>query len=126
LAVLGLADCGTRARRAISRRLNGSHPDYTASRVWAIRPGTLVNPLQLSGPCKERRDSLIVPVIIWGLLVVLALALMLMPVVGWLFAAGEWICLDRQPGWRPPENPEAYTDCSGHIDELRRKWGWAS
>jgi hypothetical protein len=41
-------------------------------------------------------------------------------------AAGEWICLDRQPVWGPPENPEAYTDCSGHIDELLRKWGWVS
>jgi hypothetical protein len=28
--------------------------------------------------------------------------------------------------WGPPENPEIYTDCSGHIDELFRKWGWVS
>jgi hypothetical protein len=50
--------------------------------------------------------------IIGGLLLVLVLALMLMPVVGYFLAAGEWICLDRQPVWGPPENPEVYTSCS--------------
>jgi hypothetical protein len=80
-----------------------------------------VDPLRASGPYKERRSLLFVPMIIWCLLLVLVLALMLMPVVGWFLAAGEWICLDRQPVWGPPENPDAYTDCSGHIDELLRK-----
>jgi hypothetical protein len=46
---------------------------------------------------------------------------MLMPVVGWFLAAGEYICLDRSPAWGPPENPDVYTSCSGHIDELLRK-----
>jgi hypothetical protein len=64
--------------------------------------------------------------IIWALLLVLVLALMVMPIVVWFLAAGEWICLDRSPVWGPPENREVYTDCSGHIDELLRKWGWAS
>jgi hypothetical protein len=73
----------------------------------------VVNPLPPSGPYKERHNSLIVPMIIWGLLLVLVLALMLMPVVGYFLAAGEWICLDRQPVWGPPENPEVYTSCSG-------------
>jgi hypothetical protein len=82
--------------------------------------------LEPSGPYKERRNLLIVPMIIWGLLLVLVLALMLMPVVGYFLAAGEWICLDRSPVWGPPENPEVYTTCSGHIDELLRKWGWVS
>ena len=87
---------------------------------------SVVNPQQPSGPYKERRNSLIAPMIIWGLLLVLMLALMLMPVVGWFLIAGEWVCLDRSPVWGPPENPEVYTDCSGHIDELLRKWGWVS
>lgn len=69
-----------------------------------------------------RRSSLIARMIIWGLLLVL----MLMPVVGWFLIAGEWVCLDRSPVWGPPENPEVYTTCSGHINELLRKWGWVS
>ena len=87
---------------------------------------SVVNPLQPSGPYKERCNWLIVPMIIWGLLLVLVLVLMLMPVVGYFLATGEWICLDRSPVWRPPENPEVYTSCSGHTDELLRKWGWVS
>jgi hypothetical protein len=43
----------------------------------------------------------------------LVLALMLMAVVGWFLAAGEWICLDRSAVWGPPENPGVYTDCPG-------------
>jgi hypothetical protein len=60
--------------------------------------------------------------IIWGLLVVL----LLIWIVGLWLVNGEWICLNRDPVWGPPENPEVYTSCSGHIDELLRKWGWAS
>jgi hypothetical protein len=32
-------------------------------------------------------------------------------------AAGEEICLDRWPWWGPPENPDVYSSCSGHIYE---------
>jgi hypothetical protein len=64
--------------------------------------------------------------IIWGLLLILVLALMVMPVIGWFLAAGEWVRLDRKPIWGPPENPDVYTSRSGHIDELLRKWGWVS
>jgi hypothetical protein len=64
--------------------------------------------------------------IIWDLLLVLGLALTLVAVVGWFLVADESICLDRSPVWGPPENPEVYTSCSGHIDELLRKWGWVS
>jgi membrane associated rhomboid family serine protease len=87
---------------------------------------SVVNPLQPSGPYKQRRTSLTGPMIVWGLLLLLVLALMLMPVVGWFLAAGEWVCLDRNPIWGPPENPDVYTSCSGHIDELLRKWGWVT
>ena len=48
---------------------------------------SVVNPQQPSGPYKERRNSLIVPMIIWGLLLVLVLALMLMPLDGWFLGA---------------------------------------
>jgi hypothetical protein len=35
--------------------MNGSHRDYTASHVWAIRPHcSPVNPVQPFGPPKER------------------------------------------------------------------------
>ena len=107
--------------------MNGSHHDYAASHVWAIRARPLCRESSAaSGPYKERRDSLIVPMIIWGLLLIVVLALILTPVVGWFLAAGEWVCLDRKPIWGPPENPDVYTSCSGHIDELLRKWGWVS
>jgi hypothetical protein len=85
-----------------------------------------VNPQQPSGPYKERSNSLIAPMIIWGLLLVLVLALMLIPVVGWFFIAGECVRPDRSPVPGPPENPEVYTTCSGHINELLRKWGRVS
>ena len=107
--------------------MNGSHVDYTAIRVWAIRRGPLCRQSSAaSGPYKQRRTSLTGPMIVWGLLLLLVLALMLMPVVGWFLAAGEWVCLDRNPIWGPPENPDVYTSCSGHIDELLRKWGWVT
>jgi hypothetical protein len=94
--------------------------------VPSVPDPSVVNPLQPSASYKERRTSLISFMIIWALLLVLVLALMVMPIVVWFLAAGEWICLDRSPVWGPPENREVYTDCSGHIDELLRKWGWAS
>jgi hypothetical protein len=62
---------------------------------------SIVNPQQPSGPYKERRNPLIVPMIIWGLL----LALMLMPVVGGFLGAGEWICLDARPWGSLPITP---------------------
>jgi hypothetical protein len=71
---------------------------------------------------KGRNNSLIVVMIVWALLV----AFLLIWIVSALLINGEYVCLDRRPVWGPPENPEIYTDCSGHIDELLRKWGWVS
>jgi hypothetical protein len=40
-------------------------------------------------------------------------------------AAGEDICLDRRPWWGPPNDPNVYTSCSGHIYERRQAgYGW--
>jgi hypothetical protein len=94
--------------RSISRgsglKINGSHPDYAASHVWAIRPGpSVTNPLQPSGPDEELNTSLIIVLIIWDLLLFLGLALTLIAVVGWFLAADESICLDRQPVWASRE-----------------------
>ena len=82
---------------------------------------SVTNPLQSSGPYEELNTSHIIVLIIWDLLLVLGLALTLIAVVGWFLVADESICLDRQP-W-PPESG-VNTDCSGHINELLRKWGW--
>jgi hypothetical protein len=71
---------------------------------------------------KVRNTSLIVVMIVWALLV----AFLLIWIVSALLVNGEYTCLDRRPVWGPPENPEVYTSCSGHIDELLRKWGWVS
>ena len=71
---------------------------------------------------RGRNKSLIVSMIVWALLV----ALLLIWIVGVLLVNGEYICLDRRPVWGPPEDPEVYTSCSGHIDELLRKWDWVS
>jgi hypothetical protein len=71
---------------------------------------------------KRQNTSLIVAMIVWALLV----AFLLIWIVSALLVNGEYICLDRRPVWGPPENPKIYTDCSGHIDELFRKWGWVS
>ena len=38
-------------------------------------------------------------------------------------ATGEEICLDRWPWWGPPENPDVYSSCSGHIYERLQKRG---
>ena len=32
-------------------------------------------------------------------------------------AVSEDICLDRWPWWGPPEDPNVYTSCSGHMWE---------
>jgi hypothetical protein len=88
------------------------------SRPSAADP-TVVNPLQASAPPKKRPTGLIVLMII--------LPLLLIGIIGWLaLVNGEYLCLDRRPWWGPPENPDIYTSCSGHIDELLRKWGWVS
>jgi hypothetical protein len=71
---------------------------------------------------KGRNTSLIVLIIVWALLV----AFLLIWIVSALLVNGEWVCLDRRPVWGPPEKPEIYTACSGHVDELFRKWGWVS
>ena len=86
---------------------------------------SVTNPLQPSGPYEELNTSLIIVLIIWDLLLVLGLALTLIAVVGWFLVTDESICLDRRPVWWPPESG-VNTDCSGHIDELLRKWGWVS
>ena len=50
------------------------------------------------------------------------LSLVLIGIIGWLFLVnGEYLCLDRRPWWGPPEDPDVYTSCSGHIDELLHK-----
>jgi hypothetical protein len=71
---------------------------------------------------KGRDTSLIAAMIVWALIV----AFLLIWIVSALLVNGEYVCLDRKPIWGPPENPEVYTSCSGHIDELLRKWGWVS
>jgi hypothetical protein len=71
---------------------------------------------------KVRNTSLIVVMIAWALLV----AFLMIWIVSAFLVNGEWVCLDRKPIWGPPESPDVYTSCSGHIDELLRKWGWVS
>jgi hypothetical protein len=74
---------------------------------------SVVNSVQSSAP-EKRPTGLIVLMII--------LSLVLIGIIGWLFLVnGEYLCLDRRPWWGPPENPDVYTSCSGHIDELLRK-----
>ena len=59
-----------------------------------------------------------------GLLVTLTLAFVAFITVMWL-VAGEEICLDRKPWWGPPNDPNVYTSCSGHIYERRQAaYGW--
>jgi hypothetical protein len=73
----------------------------------------VVNPVQ-SSALEKRPTGLIVLMII--------LSLVLIGIIGWLFLVnGEYLCLDRRPLWGPPENPDVYTSCSGHIDELLHK-----
>ena len=79
---------------------------------------SVVNSVQSSAP-EKRPTGLIVLMII--------LSLVLIGIIGWLVLVnGEYLCQDRRPWWGPPENPDVYTSCSGHIDELLRKWGWGS
>jgi hypothetical protein len=73
----------------------------------------VVNPVQSSAP-EKRPTGLIVLMII--------LSLVLIGIIGWLVLVnGEYLCLDRRRWWGPPENPDVYTSCSGHIDELLHK-----
>ena len=38
---------------------------------------------------------------------------------------GEEICFDRRPWWGPPNDPNVYATCSGHIYERRQAgYGW--
>ena len=40
-------------------------------------------------------------------------------------AMSEDICLDRWPWWGPPEDPNVYTSCSGHMWERHEAgYGW--
>jgi hypothetical protein len=74
---------------------------------------SVVNSVQSYAP-EKRPTGLIVLMII--------LSFVLIGIIGWLFLVnGEYLCLDRRPWWGPPENPDVYTSCSGHIDELLRK-----
>jgi hypothetical protein len=74
---------------------------------------SVVNPVQSSAP-EKRHTGLIVLMIF--------LSLVLIGIIGWLFLVnGEYLCLDRRPWWGPPENPDVYTSCSGHLDELLHK-----
>ena len=73
---------------------------------------SIINPAEAARLKKRHIWKIIV--IIWGLLV----TLLLISIVGFGLVNGEWICLDRRPVWGPPENPDVYTSCSGHIDEL--------
>jgi len=80
----------------------------------------IVDPPESSRPKKRRTWQTIL--VIWGIVIA---ALLVWIVYLWL-VNGELVCLDRHPVWGPPEDPEVYTSCSGHIDELFRKWGWVS
>jgi hypothetical protein len=83
---------------------------------------SVVDPLKPSGLLKQRRPWLIVRHDRLGTLSAVPADLdRQRPLVN-----GEYVCLDRKPMWGPPQNPEVYTSCSGHIDELLRKWGWVS
>jgi hypothetical protein len=61
--------------------------------------------------------------------ILLIALLMILPLLligfgGYLYlAAGEEICLDRWPWWGPPENPDVYSTCSGHVYERLRERG---
>jgi hypothetical protein len=120
--------CMIRFRLGLAVHSSGKRPQNELGATVTTPPATsgppapdpsVVNPVQPSGPPKKRPTGLIVLLII--------LAVLLMGVIGWVgLINGEYLCLDRRPWWGPPENPEVYTSCSGHIDELLRKWGWAS
>ena len=37
----------------------------------------------------------------------------------------EYLCFDRSPWWGPPNDPNVYTTCSGHMWELHEAgYGW--
>ena len=46
---------------------------------------------------------------------------LLIGILGWIaLINGEYLCLDGRPVWGASGAPRF--DCSGHIDELLRKW----
>jgi hypothetical protein len=52
----------------------------------------------------------------------IALALVILGfVVVMYLAVDEQICFDRRPWWGPPNDPNVYTDCSGHWYERHHK-----
>jgi hypothetical protein len=59
---------------------------------------------------------------LWLLPIVITFGLILGGFI-WIMglAADEQICFDRWPWWRPPENPDVYTTCSGHYYERHHK-----
>jgi hypothetical protein len=125
---LVLRICMIRFRLGLAVHSSGKRPQNELGATVTTPPATSgppapdpsgVNPVQPSGPPKKRATGLIILLII--------LALLLMGLIGWMgLINGEYLCLDRRPWWGPPENPDVYTSCSGHIDELLRKWGWVS
>ena len=63
-------------------------------------------------------------IVAWTGGLLFTLACMAFITVMW-FAASEDICLDRKPWWGPPNDPNVYTSCSGHIYERRQAgYGW--
>ena len=62
--------------------------------------------------------------VVWATGLVLTLAIFTAFTIMWL-AADEDICLDRSPWWGPPNDPNVYTTCSGHMWERHEAgYGW--
>jgi hypothetical protein len=63
-------------------------------------------------------------IVVWAGGLIFALSLVALFAVMQL-AMSEDICLDRRPWWGPPNDPNVYTTCSGHIYERRQAgYGW--
>jgi hypothetical protein len=61
---------------------------------------------------------------LWPFAVLIAFAFMFLGFIAFEYmVAGEEICLDRHPWWGPPNDPNVYTSCSGHIYERMHKRG---
>jgi hypothetical protein len=63
-------------------------------------------------------------IIAWAGGLIFALCLVAFITLRWL-AVNEDICLDRKPWWGPPNDPNVYTSCSGHMWERHEAgYGW--
>lgn len=61
---------------------------------------------------------------LWPFAVLISFLLVLMSVIAFGFTvSGEEICLDRHPWWGPPNDPNVYKSCPGHIYERLHKQG---